>query len=114
MPLYQEMDEEELRAALAHYQADDLLFGEQRKEAAWLRQHACPRCGGDTSPCFGSIATTFSTDQVMPRNNLKCRMCEAEFDPRTGIIVRLGNIGRAAELALAQQTPWINPEPDEE
>jgi DNA-directed RNA polymerase subunit RPC12/RpoP len=103
------MSETELREALEAYADQDLLFGAKRKEDAFLRQIVCPRCGGETSPCFSSIRTVFAPDQIPPRHNVKCKACGAEVDPRNGVLLSLGNIGKAIEQGLAQQTPWINP-----
>lgn len=114
MPLYQEMPEEELLAALEHYKQDDILFGEKRKEDAWMRQIGCPRCQGITRPCFSSVKTVFSGDQVMPRHNLACTACGCEFDPRTNVILKLGNIADAISMARSYQTPWVIPGSGEE
>jgi hypothetical protein len=106
MPVYQEMDQGVLAAILEKYQGEDILSGEARKEDAYLRQFACIRCGGNTTKAFPGIRQVYSGG-LMPKMNLKCTACGCEFDPRTGVLLNLGNVGEAIEQAQAQQTPWV-------
>lgn len=110
MPVYQEIPEDELRAILDLYAKESTVLDSERvKELAFQRHTPCPRCGGPVSPCFSSVQTVFQAGSLLPRHNYKCRMCEAEFSPETGMLFKLGNPGAAIERALSYQTPWINP-----
>lgn len=107
MPVYQEMDQDLLREILEQYKDQDILTGEKKKEDAYLRQFPCPRCGGSTQPHFPGVQRVFSPKEPLPQMDLKCLSCDAVFNPRNGVISRLGNPGKAIEQAYAQQTPWI-------
>lgn len=113
MPSYQEMPEDELRAILeANEKTPDELAAAKKAQEAFIRNTPCTRCGGACVASFPGVRMVFPAGSVLPNYTLTCRSCGAEFDPHTGILLRLGNIGRACEIAMAQQTPWINPESD--
>lgn len=42
----------------------------------------------------------FREGQALPRYQLECLACGCVFDPHSGIIVEIGNIGQAIEPAI--------------
>jgi len=102
MPTYQELDEDALLRAIEGY--TDELVGERRKLSAFYRQFNCPRCKGECDEVFISVDHSLpKDDELVQRSGLKCRICEAIFDPHTGIIVSLGNPGKIQDKYLATQ-----------
>jgi len=107
------MDEDELRSILeSHRTTPDELAATRNAEQVFIRNTPCTRCGGRCTPSFPGVRSVYTPGSVLPRYTLTCSACSAEFDPNTGILLRLGNLGQAIEIALAQQTPWITPESD--
>ena len=120
MAAYRELAPELLSKLLEPYQDSrehDLLQSERRKEDAYYRQHQCSRCGsGNLSRVFANPQHAYAEVEgekpVLPRYVLKCEECEAEEDPRTGILLKIGNLGKAVERHQARGVPTFTPESD--
>lgn len=109
------MPEEELYAILeANKDTPDELAAAKKAEEAFIRNTPCTRCGGSCTPTFPGPRMVYSPGSLLPRYTLTCRTCGAEFAPSTGVLLRLGNMGKACAVALAQQTPWLSREFDSE
>jgi len=114
MPAYQELPEEELRELLDAYEVEaGELAATKKAEDAYVRNSVCFRCGGSVRATYPGDRTVFTGGGPQPRYNLECKLCGAEFTTG-GILLKLGNMGAAMEVAMAQQTPWINPYGEEE
>lgn len=102
MPTYKEMSEEALLLAIEGYQ--DELAPAKRVQDAFYRNCRCPRCSGECDAIFLSITHSLPREgELVHRSGLKCRLCEAVFDPHSNIIVSLGNPGKIQDKYLATQ-----------
>jgi hypothetical protein len=57
-------------------------------------QH-CIRCGGTAFTRITDSKTMFVPNDPLPRYLLKCRDCECLFDPHSGLLLTMGNLGKA-------------------
>jgi hypothetical protein len=108
MPVYQEMPPEVIEKILEGY--EDALEPEWRKQEAFYRQFACPRCEGRCEKAFISIKHAFGDGALVARSGLQCTLCSCLFDPHSGLIVNLGNMGQINERIHATQMPWLDQE----
>lgn len=106
-PRFVELDPAEVRRLLAGH--PDELSGEKLKMDAYYRQHQCPRCGGKCDRAFLGEHHAFAKDSgwLLPRSGLKCCLCDCVFDPHSGVIVSLGNVGKIKERMDVERTPDI-------
>lgn len=93
------MDINETLKILSEYKGPDFIKDEVEKEERFFSGRNCVKCGSKSllkspqlawkeeeegiplkEPVFGDI---------LPRNYLKCKVCNCEFDPYLGIIVGL-------------------------
>lgn len=90
------LDVNETLKILANYKGPDFIKSEVEKEEKFLSGRNCVKCGSKSllktpqmgwkeddgimfkGPIFGD---------VLPKNYLKCKVCNCEFDPYLGIIV---------------------------
>lgn len=110
MPAFKEMDPEVVLKLLEGHENE--LEGEQKGLDAFYRQFRCPRCKGPCEKHFLGAEHAFGGDTAVPRSGLKCQLCDCVFDPHTGLIVTLGNLGNISERVGASLTPYIGGEED--
>lgn len=55
----------------------------------------CPRCGGNANSKTGDPARLFVGGEALPRYQLRCDNCSCLFDPFSGIVLEMGNLGEA-------------------
>jgi hypothetical protein len=72
----------------------DCLTKPAEEREKFYATYRCPRCGGACKK-LGNYATMFTGDDPLPRFCLVCTACGEEFDPETGITLKLGNVGHA-------------------
>lgn len=101
--VFVEMDPEIARKLVEGY--DNELEAASKADAAYYRQQRCPRCGGECTKHFISTVYAFSGGDLLPRFAMKCTLCDCVFDPRTGIITTLGNIGKITERVAPAMMP---------
>jgi DNA-directed RNA polymerase subunit M/transcription elongation factor TFIIS len=64
-----------------------------------LYSQPCPKCGGFCKKtAYHNVL--FRDHDILPHFYLKCAACGHEFDPETGLIVKLGNIAQAVEPVI--------------
>jgi hypothetical protein len=88
MPTFVEMDQELALKLIEGYENE--LEPEQKKQEAFYRNCACPRCGGQCEKRFISADHAFGDGSVLPRSGLKCTMCNCLFDPHSNLILEIG------------------------
>jgi len=66
----------------------------EEREKFYLSQ-SCPHCGGNALDKRGSLNTLFRANDPLPRYQLLCENCGCLFDPHSGLILKLGNLGKA-------------------
>lgn len=85
---------------------DDILTDAARDRSLKIRYSQCPRCGGSFEeklhPSF-----MFTEDEPLPRTVGRCRECGFTKDPKTGLVLDLGNPAKAED-----PFPIINPSDD--
>lgn len=83
-------------------QVDIITKKAEQDEAFYMRQ-TCPRCKG-TCRKIGNPHSLFVEGELLPQFHSQCLACGCEFDPKTGLIYKLGNVAQALEPAI----PIIN------
>ena len=73
----------------------DLLGPLAEARRAFYDSQRCIRCGGTAFTRIADSKTMFAPDDPLPRYLLKCRDCECLFDPHSGILLTMGNLGKA-------------------
>ena len=61
----------------------------------FYQSQSCIRCGGNSLIKKANAATLFHANDPIPRYLLECQDCECTFDPHTGLLLTMGNIGKA-------------------
>ncbi len=114
MPVYQELPPEVVQEMLKGYK--DELEGAKRVDDAFYRQFPCPRCGGECQRAFLGIKHALPEDgeNLLPRSGLRCKLCDCLFDPHSGLILELGNVGKIQERLQPTQVPWVGQEEEDE
>lgn len=103
---FKEMDPELVLKAIEGYQNE--LEPAKNVQDAFYRQMECPRCHNtQLERHFVSIDHAFSGEDILPRSGLKCVLCDCIFDPHTGLILKLGNVGNVKERILPTLTPIV-------
>lgn len=64
----------------------DVLTPLTQKENEVFSSVACPHCSSSEVQVFVNRAAPFSKGSPLPNKLMKCLGCEAEFNPRNGII----------------------------
>ena len=112
MPNFVEMDPELALKLIEGYENE--LDPEAKKQEAFYRQMACPRCGGNCEKAFISAEHTFGDGALIPRSGMRCTLCDCLFDPHTGVILELGNVGKIPARVGAGLTPYISNKPEDD
>lgn len=86
MSVFKEMDPDEIRRLLEGHQ--DVLTPESTKEQAFLKVCACPLCRSYSHEQFMDPARPFIPGVPLVSRYLRCLQCSAEWDPRTGLILK--------------------------
>jgi len=103
---FKEMDPELVLKAIEGYQNE--LEPAKNVQDAFYRQAECPRCGSrHVERAFISVDHAFSSEDLLPRSGMKCALCDCLFDPHTGLILELGNVGKIKERVLPALTPIV-------
>lgn len=105
MPSFKQMDPEIALQLLEGYENE--LEPEQKGLDAFYRQFRCPRCKGPCQKAFLGAEHAFGGDTAVPRSGLQCQLCDCVFDPHTGLIVELGNVGNIPARVGASLTPYV-------
>lgn len=92
------MDVQDTLRILSEYKGPDLIRQEVEREEGYFKNKICIKCGSKAllkipqmaqkedelglykEPLFG---------EILPKNNLKCKDCNCEFNPYLGLVVGL-------------------------
>ena len=66
----------------------DILGPAVKDHESFFKRLSCPSCGGDVMPTLNT-RQLYREGHLLPNYLGKCKACEAEFEPYTGIIVTL-------------------------
>ena len=94
---FKEMDPQIALKLLEGHQ--DILTQQAEAHERFYANQSCPRCGGGCRR-IGDLRTMFKEGEALPRYLLECLACSCVFDPHTGMILEMGNIGQAVEPAI--------------
>ena len=61
----------------------------------FYKSQTCPQCGGNAFTKRSELRILFSPDDPLPRYLLECQNCGGIFDPHSGLIITMGNLGKA-------------------
>jgi len=103
--MFREMDPEIALKMLEGYENE--LEPEQKGLDAFYRQFRCPRCQGPCQREYLSAEHAFGGDSAVPRSGLKCTLCDCIFDPHSGLILTMGNLGNIPARVGASLTPYV-------
>jgi hypothetical protein len=71
----------------------------QARETFYTGQN-CPHCGSNALEKIGNAHRLFVDGDLLARYQLRCSGCECEFDPHSGIVLKIGNIGKAYQPSV--------------
>ena len=108
--MFRPMDPELTLALLEGYENE--LDPEQASLDAFYRQQRCPRCKGPCEKYFLGSDHAFGGGTLVPRSGMRCQLCDCVFDPHSGLVLELGNLGKISERVGASLTPYIGGEED--
>jgi hypothetical protein len=75
----------------------DVLTEPASTRAKSIRSVPCPRCAGAMKPVLNALHA-FSADDPLPRLHAECGDCGHQFDPRSGLVLVMGNPGKVQEV----------------
>lgn len=78
----------------------DVITPAAEEREAWYKNQTCIRCGSSALKKHGDSRTLFRGNDPLPRYNLICQSCECMFDPHSGLLLSMGNPGKALEPAI--------------
>lgn len=84
--------------------AQDSITPLAKSREQFYQSQACPNCGGNAFQKFGYAHSLFISNDPLPRYHLRCKNCNCSFNPHSGIVTELGNIGKA----FVPSVPLIN------
>jgi hypothetical protein len=73
----------------------DVITPLAEKRDEFYRNQTCIRCGGTALTKVSNAATLFQSGDPMPRYLMQCQDCTCMFDPHTGLLLSMGNLGKA-------------------
>jgi hypothetical protein len=90
------LDPEATKKLLAEH--EDILTGIAEEDEKSYKQ-TCPQCNGSCRK-LGDTKSLFQQGKVLPQFYLECLACGCEFNPRTGLIHKTGNLAKAIEPVI--------------
>lgn len=78
---------------------EDVVTPAAKASERFYAAQSCIRCGGSCRK-VGDVRTMFQQGEIMPQYRLECLACGCEFNPHSGMIVKMGNLGEALEPAV--------------
>ncbi len=84
--IFKPMKPEDVRKALEGH--ENILEEATKRNAEFFKRLSCPSCGGEVMPVVNA-RQPFKEGEILPNYLGKCRTCEIEFEPYTGIQVTM-------------------------
>jgi hypothetical protein len=103
MGVFKEMDQADVRAAIAGHK--DVLAGEAGELESLYKQFRCPRCKCDLQKEFDPRHTFSDPSTMNPRALLRCPNCKYLIDPHSNIVLESGD----ASKIPVEPIPIIDP-----
>ena len=73
----------------------DTITDAAKERERFYQDQTCPYCQGVDFQRRGDARTMFRPNDPLPRYQLVCVNCDCHFDPHSGIILKIGNLGKA-------------------
>ena len=74
---------------------EDVITPLAQERERFYKSQRCPRCSGDANSKVGDPKHLFVEGEALPRYQLRCDNCSCLFDPFSGIVLEMGNLGEA-------------------
>ena len=74
---------------------EDTITPAAQERERFYKSQSCPRCHGNALEKVGDLRIMFVDGDPLARYLLGCRNCGCEFDPHSGLITKMGNVGKA-------------------
>jgi hypothetical protein len=91
------LDQEIVQKLLEGHQ--DVITPLSEEKEKFYAAQSCPRCGGSCRK-LGDYRSMYTGEDALPKFYLQCLACGEEFDPHSGIILKIGNVGKAVSPAI--------------
>lgn len=92
------MDPEVTLKLLEEYKDTLTPLAEAREK--FYQDQVCPRCSSTALQKQGDANTIFRANDPIARYCLLCQDCQCVFDPHSGLLIKMGNLGDAYEPAV--------------
>lgn len=79
---------------------EDTLTPLAEERERFYKSQCCPRCGGNAHTKTGDPKRLYVNGEALPRYQLRCDNCSCLFDPFSGIVLEMGNLGEAFEPTI--------------
>jgi hypothetical protein len=79
---------------------EDVITPLAQEREQFYKSKSCPRCGGNANTKTGDFHRLFVDGEALPRYQLRCDNCACLFDPFSGIVIEMGNLGKAFVPAI--------------
>jgi hypothetical protein len=78
---------------------EDILTPAVTEREKFYSSQSCPRCGGSCRK-QGDSRTMFTDGDMLAKFYLECLACGEVFNPHNGMIIKMGNVGKAVEPVI--------------
>lgn len=86
--IFKPMKKEDVLKALEGH--EDILKKAAKENQDFFSRLSCPSCGGDVLPVVSVIkGSPFREGALLPNYIAKCKICNVEFEPVTGIQITM-------------------------
>ncbi len=79
---------------------EDTITEAAKKREQFYQDQLCPTCHGDSLRKHADIRTMFRPNDPLPRYQLACTGCGCVFDPHSGIVLKIGDLGKGLVPAI--------------
>lgn len=79
---------------------EDVITPLAQEREEFYKSQNCPRCSGNSHTKTGDPKRLYVNGEALPRYQLRCDNCSCLFDPFSGIVLEMGNLGEAFEPAI--------------
>ena len=73
----------------------DTITEAAKQREQFYHDQICPYCQGTELRRHGDIRFMFRPNDPLPHYQLTCMNCDCLFDPHSGIVLKIGNLGKA-------------------
>jgi hypothetical protein len=78
----------------------DILSKRVKDRETLYAQQVCPQCLGNSFKKKTDATKLFTPNDPLPRYQLECNNCSCLMDPFSGLILKIGNVGKAYQPGI--------------